>query len=63
MRLFLGFLFVIMLLASVLTLAYAVTTKIQNVIDTEESKSFNTITTVTDASGNALNWKNYGSWS
>jgi hypothetical protein len=59
----LGFLFIIILLASVLTLAYAVTAKIQKLVDTEESKSFNTITTVTDASGNTLNWKNYGSWS
>ncbi len=55
----------VILVASVLALAYAVTTKIQDAIKTAENKdNRNTWTTETvkDASGNQIGWKNFGVW-
>jgi membrane protein required for beta-lactamase induction len=64
-RLFLAFLFMVILVGSVLALAYAVTTKIQDAIKTAE-KNDNTYTwtsqVVKDASGNQIGWKNFGAW-
>jgi hypothetical protein len=64
-RLFLAFLFILILLGSVLALAYAVTTKIHAVIKDVDDKD-NTYTwtsqVVKDASGNQIGWKNFGAW-
>jgi hypothetical protein len=64
-RLFLAFLFMVILLGSVLALAYAVTIKIQDVIK-DADKNDNTYTwtsqVVKDSSGNQIGWKNFGAW-
>jgi hypothetical protein len=64
-RLFLAFLFILILLGSVLTLAYAVTMKIHDVIKDVDDKD-NTYTwtseVVKDSSGNQIGWKNFGAW-
>jgi len=64
-RLFLAFLFMVILVGSVLALAYAVTTKIQDAIKTAENKDSTytwTTETVKDSSGNQIGWKNFGAW-
>ena len=55
----------VILLGSVLALAYAVTIKIQDVIK-DADKNDNTYTwtsqVVKDSSGNQIGWKNFGAW-
>ncbi len=53
------------LLGSVLALAYAVTTKIHDVIkDVDDKDKTYTWTSqvVKDSSGNQIGWKNFGAW-
>jgi len=61
----LAFLFILILLGSVLALAYAVTMKIHAVIKDVDDKD-NTYTwtseVVKDSSGNQIGWKNMGAW-